>query len=612
MRIVLLVAVIAAAISRHGLAATADSDDIRSRMAKLPESPRLLLGRGEEARVRDLIASDPQIKAAWELVHSSADLILEQPPVERKLIGRRLLGVSRTCLQRMTHLGIAYRLTGQQKYADRAKAEMLAAASFSDWNPSHFLDVAEMTAALAIGVDWLHDGLDSETRRQIRRAIIEKGLKPSWPDQSWVTGENNWNQVCHGGMVLGALVVAEDEPELASAVVVRAISGLPHAIKAYAPDGAYPEGPGYWTYGTTYNVVTVAALQKALGSDFGLLDLPGFARTAEYYLHVTGPTGLWFNYSDAGQRRVFDPSPAMYYLAAWRNDPALLDNERAALASLVAHPEAVSPKSTDRFLPMLLIWSKPGMTAEKPRSLSFIGRGMTPLAVFRSDWSGDATFAGIKGGQASGPHAHMDAGTFVVDMGGTRFVEDLGAQDYNSIESRGLNLWDRKASGDRWQIFRLSARSHNVLIVDGKDHNVDGRGEIVASTATSAKLDLSSVYLRQLAGAARELGLQPDGVTVIDTVKATPDGAVIRWQIVTSASVVLNGDSAELTRDGKQALLRITGAEGIALHARPTDPPPASYDASNPGRTIVWFDVPLSAGATKTWTAKFALVRTSR
>jgi hypothetical protein len=34
---------------------------------------------------------------------------------------------------------------------------MLAAAAFSDWNPSHFLDVAEMTAALAIGYDWLYE-----------------------------------------------------------------------------------------------------------------------------------------------------------------------------------------------------------------------------------------------------------------------------------------------------------------------------------------------------------------------------------------------------------------------------------------------------------------------
>ena len=40
---------------------------------------------------------------------------------------------------------------------ERLEEEMLAAAGFSDWNPGSFLDVAEMTTALAIGYDWLHD-----------------------------------------------------------------------------------------------------------------------------------------------------------------------------------------------------------------------------------------------------------------------------------------------------------------------------------------------------------------------------------------------------------------------------------------------------------------------
>ena len=35
---------------------------------------------------------------------------------------------------------------------------MLTAARFEDWNPSHFLDVAEMTFALAIGYDWHSEG----------------------------------------------------------------------------------------------------------------------------------------------------------------------------------------------------------------------------------------------------------------------------------------------------------------------------------------------------------------------------------------------------------------------------------------------------------------------
>ena len=47
--------------------------------------------------------------------------------------------------------------------------ELRAAAAFPDWNPSHFLDTAEMTHAFAIGYDWLYEGLGPEARGVQRR-----------------------------------------------------------------------------------------------------------------------------------------------------------------------------------------------------------------------------------------------------------------------------------------------------------------------------------------------------------------------------------------------------------------------------------------------------------
>jgi hypothetical protein len=48
---------------------------------------------------------------------------------------------------------------------------MLAVAAFADWNPSHFLDTAEMTAGLALGYDWFAD-LSAATRATVRQAMI--------------------------------------------------------------------------------------------------------------------------------------------------------------------------------------------------------------------------------------------------------------------------------------------------------------------------------------------------------------------------------------------------------------------------------------------------------
>ena len=224
-----------------------------------------------------------------------ADRQLATQPVERALIGRRLLDKSRTALSRVLHLGLAWRLTGEKKYFERARAELLAVAAFADWNPSHFLDVAEMTTAVAVGYDWFYPALDEPSRARLREAIVTKGLIPSRKADSWSRGTNNWNQVCNGGMTVGALAIAEHDRALAAEMIARAINTVPRSMHEYAPDGAYPEGPGYWSYGTTYNVILISALQSVLGTDFGLTQQPGFLATADYYLHVIGPSGYYFN-----------------------------------------------------------------------------------------------------------------------------------------------------------------------------------------------------------------------------------------------------------------------------------------------------------------------------
>ena len=68
---------------------------------------------------------------------------------------------------------MAFRLTGDRRFAQHAIEVMLTAASFPDWNPSHFLDVAEMATALALGYDWLFDELSSADRATIKKALLE-------------------------------------------------------------------------------------------------------------------------------------------------------------------------------------------------------------------------------------------------------------------------------------------------------------------------------------------------------------------------------------------------------------------------------------------------------
>ncbi len=591
---------LAALLFAPGSADAADvRADVEARIKAAPKAhPRLFFDKAAEAPLRQKIEGDPLLQKVFACVIATADGAMSAAPVDRsRQVGRRLLGESRKCLDRVVHLAFAHRMTGEPKYLERAKKEMLAAAAFPDWNPSHFLDVAEMTAALAIGYDWLHAGLDDASRRAIRAAIVEKGLKRSLKVRGgWSKGTNNWNQVCHGGLTLGALALLEDEPDLAAQVVARAVGGVPHAMAEYKPDGAYPEGPGYWGYGTTYNVVLIAALESVFGTDFGLAGAAGFMRTPDYYVHVTGPTGLFFNYSDCGSKSGC--SPAMAWFAARRKDPSLLWFEAKKLEAFVARPG----RSGGRYFPLLLLWSAPIAGVKPPAATAWSGQGTTPVAFFRSGWDPDAAFLAVKAGSPHASHAHMDIGTFVFDADGVRWAEDLGAQSYHGLESQGISLWDRKQTGERWTVFRLNNRSHSTLVVDGKLQLAKGRCPMVRVGTDGpmrfAVVDLKPVYEGQLAAAMRGVGLRGDrSVLVQDEIRAADGKASVRWGMLTRAEVKLDGASATLTRGGKTLTLRVLEPAGAKLAIYPTDPPPAKHDASNKGTRIVGFETALEPAA---------------
>ncbi len=69
-----------------------------------------------------------------------------------------------------------WRLTGDERYAERAKSELINVCSFSDWNPSHFLDVAEMCIAVSVGYDWLYNWLDEKVKNIFLKDCIDWGI----------------------------------------------------------------------------------------------------------------------------------------------------------------------------------------------------------------------------------------------------------------------------------------------------------------------------------------------------------------------------------------------------------------------------------------------------
>ena len=560
--------------------------------------PRLFMTDKRLEQIRRQLDSQASLRTFHKAILEKANNIVDDSPVKRVKTGRRLLGVSRECLDRVLHLSAAYRFTGEKRYLRKAEEEMLAAAGFSDWNPSHFLDVAEMTAALAIGYDWLFDDLAASSRAAIRQAIREKGLEPALKQRGWVRGHNNWNQVCNGGITLGVLAIMEHEPELAERLVHRAVNGVQVVMKKYEPDGAYPEGPGYWVYGTSYNVILLAALESVLGTDFGLSEASGFARSASYYLHVTGPTGLYFNYPDSGSRGGL--VPAVFWFAQHYDHPALAWNQHQYWKDAAEDNPGALVRS--RFAPLVLCWYTSEQTVpEKP---AWHGRGSNAVAMFRTSWTDpDAGYLAIKGGSPGVSHGHMDVGSFVFDADGVRWAADLGPESYHKIESLGMNLWGRSQDAERWTILRYNNLSHNTLVVNGKHQRVEGTAPIIGFSDREpfphVVFDMSSVYEGQLAGCFRRGGLLGDGTAVVqDVFTATAQPATVRWAMVTPAEVSIKDEkTAMLTERGETLRLAVVTDEDVQLKTWSTEPK-ADYDAQNHGTRLIGFEVALPPGRT--------------
>ena len=561
--------------------------------------PRLLLLAGEEGGIKRTIAADKIWSRLHQAILTESGSLLSKPPIERIQIGRRLLDKSREALRRLFFLSYAYRTTQDAKYLQRAEQEMLAIAAFSDWNPTHFLDVAEMTMAMSIGYDWLYGNLPDASRAKIKEAILKKGLEPSLDPKyngNWLTATHNWNQVCNAGMAYGAIAIWEDQPQLARMIVNRALRSIQLPMGDYAPDGAYPEGYGYWGYGTSFNVMFLSAVEKLFAKDFGLGNKPGFLKTAGYMENMTGPSGASFNYSDAGAGGGLQV--AMFWFAAKTNQPSLLWNERSRLLS--RNPSSFTG---DRLLPAAMLWSH-GLGLDQiaaPEETMWMGKGKNPVALMRTSWTdSNAVYLAMKGGSASVNHAHMDIGSFVMEANGVRWAMDFGMQDYESLESKGIDVFGRTQDAQRWSIFRYNNLVHNTLTVNNQYQLVEGYSPITAFSVApdfmNAVTDLTGQYKGQLLKAVRGAGIiNRQWVAVRDEIETGARPAQIRWTLLTPAEAKITGkNSIELTKNGKKLTILVQEPASVTMKTWPTTPP-HSYDAPNPGTILTGFEVTLPA-----------------
>lgn len=545
------------------------------------KSPRLILNKGIEKNLKKQVKTDPVLQNMYQALLLNAEAVKQKPLLERIKTGRRLLSVSREMLYRMNVLGMVYRIDKDPDILERINEEVVAVCNFVDWNPSHYLDVAEMAMAVAFALDWTAGKLPKSTITLAKTALIEKGIKPSYNKEGntgWVDGTNNWNQVCHGGMIAAAIVVAEEEPELAAGTIHRALEGMPHALVEYGPDGVYPEGSTYWGYGTSFSVLTAAMFESAFGTDFGLGDYPAFKESAVFRKLCTAPSGWYYNFADCGDKRNENGDLTLAWFAAKTGNAVFFERERflrppADMGKLARHAGAA------------LVWlSQFEPAEEQPMPTAWKGDGSNPIVIFQGGPDDPYQYYfGGKGGRGMVNHGNMDGGSFIFELNGVRWVVDPGNQSYHALEKTGFDLWGRCQNCERWNLLTKNNYGHSTLTVNNELHRTEGLATIPdfkTSPKPEATVDMTATLGSQFMESAQRRFVKdgPQSLLIEDRLKVKEPTKMLTWQLMTSADIELTRGGAILKQDGKELKLENLSHPELMLSVISLDPPPLELD----------------------------------
>ncbi len=554
------------------------------------QSPKLILTPDIELKLKEKIKSDKLVKTYYKFLKEEAFRIVETPLLKLELKGFRFPD-AREALRRLATLSMVYRIDRNSEILNRINDELLTICAFEDWNPQHFLDVSQVALGVSLAIDWNANTLPKKTVILAKQALVEKAIMPSFNTEAvrmgWINESNNWNAVCHSGMIVASLAIAEEYPKLAAKTISRALEKLPNSLKEYAPEGVHPEGPFYWRFGTSYTAVASNALTTALGTDFGISASPGFMQTGDYRLQVTAPSGDCFNYADSDGKTDGDASAVLAWFAAQTNNGAYINEsffEYPNNPDLLLTQDALIQQNEGRFASVALIWLAQ-CTFEKTTDLpqAWYGKGHVPIVVFRSEKDDEKQFyLATKGGSGLISHGNMDAGTFVFELNGVRWVVDPGNQSYFPLNQVGFQLSNSKQDSERWTLLTKNNYGHSTITVNNELFNVKGNVPVLdfkEGKIPEATLDLTAVYGENIKSLTRKFIKENDQSLLIeDQFEINEATQIITWQMMTVAKVLPTKNGAILKQDGKILNLSIVSPTDLEVSIISLDPSPLDID----------------------------------
>jgi oligo-alginate lyase len=536
--------------------------------------PRLIMSRYDELALRFVMLEDPLATKLKAELKKDADKLLSAKDLKYARDKNNSIGeISEEYLERILTLSMAYRIFEEEKYSDKAIDQMMDACVFPDWNPDYFVDAATITAAMAIGYDWNFYRLDIRQNETIRNRILEFGLNPGLaiynsPEGKplvWFKMDNHWNQVCASGLILGALAVGDDFPDVKNQVLYHAVRNLLPTIELSEPDGVWAQGPASWVLANNYLTMAMSAMTTSLGHDFGLSSRPGMEEAASWYTKMTGPSGQTFNFGLSSARQVAIAPALAWYAGIYDKNPTnelfRYQLEKQLSGDMLYRKDALFYLS--------LPWIQSLNESEGTIKGLTIQEGTIDMMIFNGNGqNNEYLYVASKGGSGK---QQLDAGTFVVDALGERWVLDPPIE--NPAIKTGQDAWENPANTNA---------NHSTLVIAGANQNPDGECGIVKSDKNVQNpygiFDLSTAY-PEASKVQRGFKLLNDRcILVRDEIAFSNSPQKIRWAIITDATVSVSGNEAELSKNGKHFFLVAVSDSKVEFETEA---------AASPGHTLL-------------------------
>lgn len=593
------------------------ADELKAQLCantnNLAAHPRLMMTPDSVTKLREEIKTDPYKKKWFESLKLAADTYLNQEPAVYKLSSGRLLDLANSTLSFMETMGFVYQMTQDKKYGERTVRELEAIASFTDWAPQiSFLETATFSSAFAIGFDWAYDCMDADTAKKLAERAQALGLQnaelaytasASFNDFWWNT-ETNWGIICNGGISNLAIATAEYNTDKCMEILREALRSIEFTWYRFAPDGAWHEGPGYWSYMLTHLSRFESSYLTAMGEPFAA-NYRGFNKYGYFQCYVMGPDNLSNNFHDADLQNI--QSEGQFILAKICNDNELMRYRREQIET-----QGLRPCAED------IIWYDAKLSNDnspvKLENDSYFRE--TEFVAIRENWyNSDSAWLSYHGGEMSNAHDHIDVGTYIFNIGGVRWAIDLGkeplryVQTNNPATSAGYTIYD---------FYRARAEGHNSVVINPSREvgmNVAANTKVAPPVSgaygTIGKIDMSKAYSASTTSYLRGYKLSDSRrtFTLRDEINLLTQSDVY-WFMHTKGSVrIIDSNTAIIYQDGKALKVQIDcNKEGGVLSVVPPEPLPTSPKfnmSSNEGVSKLCYKI--NTGDVLNITAKMSL-----